>query len=239
VSASTSLTLPVQQGAALGAALTASRADASVHQTVGLTLLVTNSGAAGANVTSVAPTATGTAASCAGPSPTTPIGIPAGTSQAFQWDCTPSAAGIAGFGANVSATDANSGASVSPAVSTTSVTVQTPASPSVAAFDAPATATAGQAFAVTLTVANGGGAAAEVTALNLSDASSILSCAGPPPAPSPAIAIAGGANQVFTWSCTGVAGRTTLQATLTASDANTGADVSPGTIAGPSVTVTP
>ena len=210
----------------------ATRVTANLGQAIGLTLVLANAGGATANVSAVSPTVSpASAGTCAAVSPAPPRALAGGASVTFTWSCTGSAAGAATLGATVAATDANTGSVGPVAVTGLPVTLQTPAAVSVAAFTAtPATAAVGQPIALSLTLANGGGATgstanvtAVVPAVVPADAAT---CTAPAPAP-PAV-LPGGATVTFTWSCTGSSpAALTLGASVTATDANTGSGVSP------------
>jgi len=82
-----------------------------------VTLTLRNAGEAAAAVTGVTPTISPSAqAVCTAAGPVPPQALPGGASLAFSWTCTASRARTYSLGATVAATDANSGASVAPAV---------------------------------------------------------------------------------------------------------------------------
>ncbi len=222
--------ITVQTPAALGVtAFTASRTTANVGQAIGVTLTLSNTGGATANVSAVTPTVSPSATgSCTAASPAPPRAIAGGASQTFTWSCTATSAGGYTLGATIAATDANSGAALAPTPSAIVVTVQTPALLSVTAFTASGTAAnVGQAVGLTLTLSNTGGATANVSAVAGSETPAAnASCMAASPVPPQSIA--GGASLTFTWSCTATAtGSYTLRASITASDANSGAALNP------------
>ena len=206
-------------------AFTPSRTVADVGQAIGVTLTIANTGGATANVAAITPSATpATTASCTAASPVPPQTIPGGASLTFTWSCNATAAGSYGLGVALSATDANTGASVAPAPGDLAVTVQAPAALVVTAFTAgSASVDVGQSVALTLTLANGGSATANVSAVTPAVSPSAgTTCSAVSPA-SPQT-IAGGTSRTFTWTCAASsAGSYALRAGVAATDANTGA----------------
>lgn len=226
--AASTAALPVVPPAALAAAVSARPSVASVGQPVAVTLTVTNGGTATARLSSVGPSASGTAAAtCGAVSPPLPASIPGGQALALSWTCTPSTAGALALSGAAAGTDANSGALLSatpPAAA--AVTVQAGAAVSAAAFTAaPSRASAGQAIALSLTLSNAGAAAANVTAVTPAvSPTSAATCTAP--APAVPQALPGGASRTFTWSCTAAGpGTVALGVSATAADANSGAIV--------------
>jgi hypothetical protein len=129
----------------------------------------------------------------------------------------------------VSGTDANSGAAVGPvSASTASVLGQAPAALAATTFSAsPTTVNTGQAATVTLTLSNTGGASAIVSALapKITPVANASCGAVSPTLPQ---TIAGGANTTFTWTCSATSASSyNLNATITATDANSGTSVAP------------
>jgi hypothetical protein len=219
----------VQGAAALAVSgFTALPSPAVANQAVAVSLTLVNGGDSPASVSAVTPTAapSGTAR-CTAPAPAPPATIVAGGSLRLSWTCTATAAGSYTLGATVRATDAGSGADLSPAVTGIPVTVLEPASLAVSAFAAsPNPASANQAVAVSLALANTGGAPASVTAMTPQAGPGKIACAAA--APSPPQTIPAGGGMAFTWTCTATSARTyTLGATVTAADAISGANVSP------------
>ena len=193
-----------------------SRSVAVTGQSVGLTLVLANTGEAAANLAAAAPSVSpaGTA-SCTAVSPALPQSIGGGATLQLAWSCSASAPGSYSLGAGVSAVDANSSAVLAPSVAPLPLTVQLPAALSVTAFTASrATANTGQAVTVTLTVANGGGTAATVTVVTPSIVpSGTAGCTAASPAP-PQSLPAGG-SLTFGWACTAsAAGSYQLGATI-------------------------
>jgi len=140
------------------------------------------------------------------------------------------ALGLARVGYRVTAVDANSGAPVAPNVSGIPVTVQT-AAVLVATLSS---VTPGPTVTMELELANSGGAPARVSAVTPTASDSTVTCDGASPAPPRTIDGAGASgtpSQRFSWTCTGSGVTATLGATVAASDANTGLDISP-TVAG-------
>lgn len=223
----TPLALTVQNPAALRASLAVTPGNPLVvGQPASVTLTVTNDGDATANLGSVQPTATGSAAGdCTSASPAPPPAVASGDHVAFTWTCTPAAAGSMLLGASVSGTDANTGAPLTEIVDPgVTRTVVAGAGLAVTSFTANrSTANTGQAVAVTLVVTNGGGTEAIVNAVVPSIAPSASGgCSAPDP--STPRNVPAGDSRTFTWACTGtVPGSYTLGATVAAVDAVTSA----------------
>ncbi|MFL5392936.1 MAG: beta strand repeat-containing protein, partial [Myxococcales bacterium] len=160
--------------------------------------------------------------------------LDAGQSTTFFWtyqDASTSSGNLA-FAATIAGSDVNSGVPLAVAAAPATTTVQNPAVLSVTSLTlAPAAATGsidrGQSFAVTLVVANTGGA----TATNVLPSPSIpaVLATGQASASSPtgqvAVSIAGGSSQTFTWmyveNGTGP-GALQVSAGAVGSDANSG-----------------
>jgi hypothetical protein len=221
-----SLPLTVRTPAALSvASFVAGRTTADVGQAVTVTLEVSNGGGAAATVNAVTPSMTPPASpGCTEAAPAVPQSLAGGGRLTFTWTCSASAPVSTSLGAAISAVDAVSGAPLSAAAGPLALTVQSPASltasMAVAGGDP---LVAGQPAAVTLTVSNGGGARADLTAVTPS-ASGIAGSTCTPPSPAPPRELAGGASATFTWTCTpGAAGSLVLGASVSGGDANTGA----------------
>lgn len=227
-SPATPATVTVQSRASLGVtAFSASRTTVSVGQAIDLALTLHDTGGATANVSAIAPTPP--AADCESVGGL-PRAIRGGESATFTWTCRPPDAGSLTLGANVTAVDANSGAPVAPNVSGIPVTVQT-AAVLVATLSS---VTPGPTVTMELELANSGGAPARVSAVTPTASDSTVTCDGASPAPPRTIDGAGASgtpSQRFSWTCTGSGVTATLGATVAASDANTGLDISP-TVAG-------
>ncbi len=211
---------------------------APVGQAVAVSLTLANGGTSPATVSSVAPSVSPSAtASCTAPNPALPATIPGGGGLTLGWTCAATAAGGYTVGATVRASDAGSGADLSPVVAGIPVTVLGSAAVTATAFTAsPNPAAENQPVAVSLTLANRGSAPAIVTALALQSSPPKLPCTTA--APAPPQTIAAGASASFGWTCSSASARSyTLRASVNASDAISGTDVSPtvGTI---SLTVT-
>jgi hypothetical protein len=127
----------------------------------------------------------------------------------------------------VQASDPASGADISPAIPGLPVAVLGPALLTVSSFAAsPNPAAVNQPVAVSLALANPGGAPASVTAVSLQVSPPRAVCTAVTPAP-PQVIPAGGAL-TFGWSCTiDTAKDYTLAAGVTAVEAISGADISP------------
>jgi hypothetical protein len=230
-------TVPVlARSSLLVSSFTASRATANVGQAVGVTLRLSNPGSTAASVTAVQPAASPGGVSCTAAAPVPPRTVAAGTEITFTWSCTPSTAGSYVLGGTVAAVDQVSGADVSPTLPGLSLTAQSPAALAVTGFTAsPTTVAVGAPATVTLVLRNGGGASANVTAIAPTiNPSSRGSCTAA--SPSPPRVVAGGASTTFSWTCSGTTRRSyTLDATATATDANSGATLSPSV---PSISLT-
>ncbi len=234
----TGVGVTVQTAAALTASLAASRATIDVTQAVNLTLTVNNTGGGSAQVTAVAPSPASGAVTCpSGPTQALPVTIAGGGTATFTWACTGAAAGTATLDAIVTAANLNTGAALSPAVAGVGVTVQTAAVlTATLVATTPTTIAVTQTVSLSLTVNNTGGGSAQVTAVAPSPASGVVNCPAGPTQALP-VTIAGGGSATFTWACTGAsAGTATLDATVTASNVNTGAGLSPP-VTGVGVTV--
>jgi hypothetical protein len=221
------VTVPVLARSSLVvSSFTSSRAVADTGQAVGVTLRLSNPGPDAATISAVQPAASPAGVACTAAAPAPPRTVAAGTEATFTWSCTASAAGSYRLGGSVTATDAVTGASVAPVLPELSLTAQLPASLSVTSFGAsPSTVALGGAATVTLVLRNGGGATANLASIapSISPASRGTCNAATPAPPS---SIAGGTSATFTWTCSGSQRRSyTLDATVTASDANTGASL--------------
>ncbi len=227
--------LTVQLPAELTATVATNRNTANVGQAVTVTLTLTNGGTSTANVTSITRSTTGVAANCTAPSPAS-ASVPTGGTRNFTWNCTPSASGTLTLSATAAGTDAVSGGAISatPAAPAT-VLVQAPAAITASLAALPTSVVVGQAVALTLTVQNSGGASAVISSVAPLKSGAAATCGLV--SPTTPQTIAGGASTPFTWTCTPSAqGTLTLDATVSASDANTGATSSPP-VAAVSVTV--
>ncbi len=219
--------LTVQAPAVVTAvSLVPSASTVNVGQAFSVTLNLTKSGDALANVTGA--TLTGAGVVCAGVPP--PVnGIPA--SLALTWTgCTATASGL--LSASATWLDANvGGAPVPTSTVTAPLTVQTPAAvTAVSLVPSASTVNLGQAFSVTLTLTKSGEAPANVTGATLTGAGVV--CTGVPP---PVNGIP--ATLVLTWTgCTATASGL-LSATATWLDANVGGTPVPTSTATAPLTV--
>ena len=222
------LALTVQTPAALSvASFAASRPSADVGQAVTVTLTVTNGGGTAATVNAVAPSiAPPLSPGCTEAAPPTPQDLPAGGSLTFSWTCTASEAGSATLGASISAVDALTGTPLAASANPLALTVQSPAALTASiAVGGGSTLVVGQAVSVSLTVSNGGGAPANVSAVTPSaTGGGGATCTAA--APALPRTLAGGGAETFTWTCTPAApGSLTLSASVSGTDANTGASL--------------
>ncbi len=206
----------------LAAAITADRATANLGQTVAVTFTVSNGGTGGATVTSVVPSATGAGASCGTASPTPPIDLAAGASQAFSWSCTGSAAGSLVLDGAAAGTDDTTGQPLTASsVASEQVQIQAPASlaAAISVDGSPSAVIVGQGFTLRLALSNPGGAAADVTAATVTP----LEAGCGAPAPALPQSIAGGTSLALTFPCAAIAvGNLAPAASVRGTDSNTG-----------------
>lgn len=203
------LGLPVQAPAALTAALAREPASIEIGDDVTVRLTLTNAAGQGsARVTAIAPLSSAPAAACpAAPAEALPRVIAGGGSSTFTWACTGAARGTPTLDAQVTAVAVDGGAALVTPVDGVGVTVLAPAALSVVRLEAPASATVGRAFAVSLTLRNGGDVAAQVTAVSPTPGTPGLACTAATPAASAASpqVVAPSESITFTWTCTGAA----------------------------------
>ena len=224
------LTVPVSSPASLAvASFTLGRSTANVGQAIAATLRLSNPSARSAAVTAVSPASTPTTSvACTAAAPAPPQTIAGGAGFTFSWSCTAAAAGSYVLGGGVVARDSVSGADVSPSLAGIPVLVQLPAALTVTTFAAaPATIAVGASTTVTLVLRNGGGASVSVAGVvpSISPSNRGTCTAATPAQPQ---VIGGGASLTFAWTCTGTQARTyTLDGTVTATDANSGASLAP------------
>jgi hypothetical protein len=128
VAASASVALLVQRPAALALSAFTATSPVKIGDPSALTLTLENAGEAAARLdaiaTSLRTAASQSAGSCGPVTPALPVAIPGGAPVTFTWTCTPSAKGNLLADAAVTAIDANSGASASPAVPQVGIAVQ-------------------------------------------------------------------------------------------------------------------
>lgn len=221
----TSGAVQIQAAAVLVATAATSLASVDVGQTFTFTLHVTNTGGGDAkSVTPSAPLLTGTASVSLTTSPGK-HDIAGGASFDFVWTFTATGPGTLTLNAGASATDPNSGNSISVPPASASLLVQTPAA-LAAVTSAPAVANQGDAITLSLTVSNTGGS----TAQSVKPAAPVVGGAGATllSGPLPASAnIAGAAAQTFSWTFRAATlGTVTFSGTASGTDANTAAAVS-------------
>jgi hypothetical protein len=162
-----------------------------------------------------------------------PVDLPGHRAASFSWTFVENgtAPGTLALGTLVSATDANSGATISAAASAGPVPVQAPSQPEVVSFVVPQRLSRGQAFTAVLTVRNTGGSDVDnVTAP--APTLQVTGGAGATTASSPSIAVLSpGQTGTLTWSYTeNGSGPGTLQlsAVIGGTDAVTGQPDSAG-----------
>jgi len=212
----------------------------STAQDTIVVLTVSNTG--GGAVTGVVPDliiddGAGVLTYSSGPFPAPPVNIPGGGKVIYTWTWTGAAIGTAEFSATVTGADACTALT---ATATGTVAVQQAAALAAALNAFPSPRDTGQAFWVTLTVTNTGGA----TANSVNAWPFVISGAGglakSPATPTPPLPmnIPGGSWVTFTWTFTGsLAGVSWLTTTVTGIDANSAAALTFGPVASDQVTV--
>jgi hypothetical protein len=206
-----SATITVNTPAQLATAISVTRTQLNMGQTVQISLTVTNTGDAAANgVLPVAVDQLGTGGfNLVAPFSQTPVNLTKGTATTFNWTYSAIGTGTVSFSSSASALDGNSGAPVvSAPVNTGSLLVQLPTILQVTGISAlPSVQGTGAPITVVMTLANTG----QATALNVSG-DATLGVNGPGSAtyasgPSPALlpSLAGGASADFTYIYTATA----------------------------------
>jgi len=203
-------------------------------QTFTAAVVVRNSG--GSMATQVSPSldAAGTGmAGAASPTTQVPVDLAAGARATFNYTVTENGTGPGGLRLSASAVaiDEGSGDMVyAPQLVSPVVTVQTPAELSITAFTIPAAITRGNTFALSMTVANSGQAAAVAVISDPAPPAAVLTGGvrlSTPAAVTP-LTIPGNANRTFTWVFTenGTApGNVSFAAGVTGRDQNSNAVV--------------
>ncbi len=218
--------LLLQSPAGLGATLQAPAA-ANLAQPMTVSLVVVNSGDAAA--TGVVPQLTLSPGASAAKTAATPASatLAGHASQTFTWTVTPSATGTLSLAASAAGADTNSGAAVATPVQTASLNVQRAAA-LAGSLAVPAEVSLGQQFAVSYTVSNTGGAAANSvapSALSVTGSSGGAATVLSGPAPASAT-VAGGGSITFSWMAQADSkGTVTLQVSAAGTDANSGGAV--------------
>ena len=223
----------IQTAAVLSRSLDAWPSPRNTGQGFLVTLTVTNAGqaaATGVAASSFLLEGTGGAAVVGGPTPSLPATIPGGGSVVYTWTFSGASAGNVVFTTTVSGSDGNSGAALTTGPARSGVVVvQTPAALVAAAAMLPPQVSVGQAFLVTITVTNTGGAAASVVAAAplLETGAGVTPAGGPWPAGP--VSLGSGTAVTFTWTFTAAsAGTAVFTATATGTDANTAAALTTG-----------
>ena len=228
--------VPVEQPAALAIVSLTAPARVTRGQSFTLGLTVRNSGEAAAVVQPAAPSITPAGAAVLSATPAA-VTLPGGASTTFTWTATEAQTGAASLGvsAQVSGSDADSGALLSAGPATATTFIDTPPQLSIASFTlrsalGAAAINRGAAFSADLTVTNTGQAAALISPAPPTPA---LSATGGAAASTATVltpaSIAGGATRVFHWDyleAGSAPGTLRLSAGLSGSDANSGAAVS-------------
>ncbi len=236
-----SASVPVVAAALVAATnITTTPATLSTGQTFSITLTLTKSGGAAANVTVAT---TSYSPPCLSP-PAFPINNIAAT-QALVWsNCTaPSTAGALALAGSATWEDANvPGVFNTTNLTATSIVVQQAAALSASfAAQPPPTASVGQPLALTVAVSNTAGAGG-ATANNVTVTASVTgtlgataSCTGASPGAS---SIAGGASLPFTFTCTPLTtGTLTFTATVNGTAANSGTALTAAATTSPATTI--
>ncbi|HEY8207459.1 MAG TPA: PKD domain-containing protein [Myxococcaceae bacterium] len=228
-------TTTVQTPAALG--ITAFTQPALIQRgaTFTLSLTVTNTGEADANLVIPSPnppnqTTTGGVNATTSSAPAA-VTVPGGANRTFTWSYTEdgSATGTLQFSAIATGQDANSGAALStPSSNSNLATVQEPADLEITSFTlAPATLSVGQTFTASITVHNRGGTTANGV-LPSPDPPTVTGTGGANASTSTALSsftLAAGASRTYTWTFTESGGPGTIQLTsgATGTDSISGA----------------
>lgn len=227
-----SLDVTIKVPAALSSSITASPGILNQGGTIIVTMTVNNTGGTTANNT--APTApvlggTSTASYISGPSPAS-ANVIAGGQQIFTWTyAAGSQNGTVNFTSHAAGTDANSGSPVSSTDSTSpNVSVQVGCALAVAITSSPVTVSDGQTITVRMTATNSGQSgcsAVTPSSLTKGGTGSAAYISGSTPA---SATIAGGANQIFTWTYTAsaVAGNINFTGNVSGNDSVSGSPIS-------------
>jgi hypothetical protein len=217
--------VPVQRAAALTAeAVAALPARLSVGQTAPLTVRLANAGEAAVALGEVAVAPSGPALELAS-APVVPATLPGGASVELTWTVRAAAAGSAAVGGSFAGSDVNSGVAVTTALAPRGAVVERPAALAASlAAAAPPCVSVGQAFDVTLRVANAGEAAATLTSAAVGLAGAGLEVVTAPALPR---ALGAGASTDLTWRLRAAApGEATVAPSVRGQDVNSGAAVS-------------
>jgi hypothetical protein len=221
----------------LSAAASPARVSAGL-QRASLTLTAANPGGADvvlAALPSPSALTTGSAAVAVATQPPSAAGLvlPSGSSRDFVWTFDASGSGTVYWQASASATESNTGNTLSPApASSGTIVVEAPAALSLSLSASPLRVSAGlQRVQLAFTVANTGGASLRLDALPsptaLTTATAAAVVAGSPP-PAGGTVIAGGAAQTFTWTYdVSGSGSLTFSAAASGTDADSGTAVRP------------
>ena len=161
----------------------------------------------------------------------TPATIAGGASATFTWNYTENGTGTGtiALSGGASGTDANSGAAVSAAVtSSNTAAVQTPASLTVTSLTLPPRLSRGQTFTVTMVVSNGGQAAATNVVPSPDPLTPVVTggAAASTSTPHTGVTIAGGGTATITWTYTengAGTGTLALRGGASGTDGNSGA----------------
>ena len=222
-------TVTVQNSGALVASSSAP-VTVSFGQEIAVRLTVTNAG--GSNVTGISATVyvnPGSASIAAVSWPLNSLMLPAGSATTFEWRYAAISSGTVSF--TMTAAGLTCGAVPMVVSRTVTATVQIPAALGAAVAMLPAQVSVGQAFLVTVTVTNTGGATATgVTAAPLLETGAGVTPVGGP-WPAGPVTLGGAASVTFTWTFSAAsAGTAIFTATATGTDANTAAALTSGPV---------
>lgn len=245
----TSATVQVQNPGQLTLSAAASPARVSAGlQRATLTLTAANPG--GADVTLNALTApvaltSGSAAVTTATPPASAAGVVlhSGNTRDFVWTFDASGSGTVSWQASASATESNTGGTLSPApANTSSIVIEAPAGLSLSLVASPARVSAGlQRVQLTLTAKNPGGAGLRLDALpapTVAVTGTAAATVATSPPPAGGTVLAGGSTQTFQWTYdVSGSGMLTFSAGASGTDADSGTAVQPAAVTAPTVQV--
>ena len=204
---------------------------ANSGQLVTVTMIVSNTGGAAANITSLNLTLSNEGGSAWGTLSGSPAvtSIPGGSSQAYQWTYLVSGSGTLYFSGSATAEDTNSLISFTTPYSARKYTaVQQPAGLVISSFNVPAQVAQEQFITITMSVTNEGGGLVTALAPVLYNDDPLLVTYLSGPVPS-AVSLAGHTAAVFTWTYSAAAtGTVNFSAGANGNDYNTGSLIQTG-----------
>ncbi len=214
-----SATVLIQSPAALVAAPAVSNTTLCLGDSFFLTLTVTNTGQAAATGVAPAPvfqSGAGLATIGSGPAPASVPSLAGGSAVTFTWTLTAATAGALSLSTTVAGLDANAGTIAASPVVAVAAGLNAPGALAVR-WSLPATVSTGQAFGITVTVTNTGGAALGGVLPVISAGAGASPVSGPVPAGP--VTLAPGAAQTFAWTYAGASsGTPAFTATVTGTD---------------------